>query len=85
MKTKASIVAMSGAIMPEPLAMPLIVTGQPSIVALRVASLGKVSVVMIASAAAFQPPGRVAAVSLPRRSTTKPSGSASPITPVEAT
>ena len=32
MKTKASIVAMSGAIMPEPLAMPLIVTLRPSIV-----------------------------------------------------
>jgi hypothetical protein len=28
-KTKASIVAMSGAIMPEPLAMPLIVTAIP--------------------------------------------------------
>ncbi len=39
-KTKASIVAMSGAIMPEPLAMPLILTLCPSISAVAVASLG---------------------------------------------
>ena len=39
-KTKASIVAISGAIMPEPLAMPLIVTLWPSISAVAVASLG---------------------------------------------
>ena len=39
-KTNASMVAMSGAIMPEPLAMPLIVTLVPSIMALALASLG---------------------------------------------
>ena len=39
-KTKASIVAMSGAIMPEPLAIPLMVTLVPSIMALALASLG---------------------------------------------
>ena len=38
--TKDSIVAMSGAIMPAPLAMPLIVTVTPSIATWRVASLG---------------------------------------------
>ncbi len=38
--TKESIVAMSGAIMPAPLAMPLIVTFTPSISALRVATFG---------------------------------------------
>ena len=38
--TKASMVAMSGAIMPEPLAMPLSVTLTPSIFAVAVASLG---------------------------------------------
>ncbi len=37
---KASMVAMSGAIMPAPLAMPLMLTVTPSISAMRVASLG---------------------------------------------
>ena len=37
---KASMVAMSGAIMPAPLAMPLMVTGTPSISAWRMASFG---------------------------------------------
>ena len=45
---------MSGAIMPEPLAKPLIRTVAPSIVAVAVAPFGKVSVVMIARAAASQ-------------------------------
>ncbi len=39
-KTKASMVAMSGAIMPAPLAMPLIVTSKPPIIAVRVESFG---------------------------------------------
>ena len=39
-KTKDSMVAMSGAIMPEPLAMPLMVTLTPSIIAVAVAALG---------------------------------------------
>ena len=42
------MVAMSGAIMPAPLAMPLIVTSTPPSRAVRVATFGKVSVVMIA-------------------------------------
>ncbi len=50
-KTKASIVAMSGAIMPAPLAKPLMVTSVPAIRARAVASFGNVSVVMIARAA----------------------------------
>src|SRR5665213_1056813 len=45
------MVPISGAIMPEPLAMPLIVTVVRPMRAWRVAPLGKVSVVMIASAA----------------------------------
>ena len=57
-KTKASIVAMSGAIMPEPLRKPLMVTVRSPILAWRVASLGKVSVVMMAAAAADQPSSR---------------------------
>src|SRR6202035_5919208 len=49
--TKANIVAMSGAIMPAPLAMPLIVTvALPSFTG-AVATLGKVSAGMIAFAA----------------------------------
>ena len=51
------MVAMSGAIMPEPLAIPAIVTGTPSISAVAAAPLGKVSVVMIARAAASMPSG----------------------------
>ena len=57
-KTKASMVAMSGAIMPEPLRKPLMVTVRSPILAWRVASLGKVSVVMMAAAAAAQASSR---------------------------
>ena len=49
-KMKHSMVAMSGAIMPAPLQKPLMATGTPPISAVRVASLGKVSVVMMARA-----------------------------------
>ena len=49
--TNDSIVAMSGAIMPAPLAMPLMVTVALPSLAVAVATLGKVSVVMIALAA----------------------------------
>ena len=54
MKTKPSIVAISGAIIPEPLANPDNVTSVLPMFTLRVAPLGKVSVVMMASAASFQ-------------------------------
>ncbi|MHC2805372.1 hypothetical protein ACVMII_005118 [Bradyrhizobium diazoefficiens] len=47
-----SIVAISGAIMPAPLAMPLMVTLALPSLTVAVATLGKVSVVMIALAAA---------------------------------
>ena len=56
--TKDSIVAMSGAIMPAPLAMPLIVTVAPPIFACAVATFGNVSVVMIALAASSKRAGR---------------------------
>ena len=49
--TNASMVAISGAIMPLPLANPLMVTWTPPIEAVRVHPFGKVSVVMIALAA----------------------------------
>ncbi len=84
-KAKASIVAMSGAIMPEPLAIPVNVTGTPPISAWRTAPLGKVSVVMIASAAACQGAVPSASARSSRRSVMRSAGSGSPITPVEAT
>ena len=83
-KTKESIVAMSGAIMPAPLAMPLIVTSTPPIVALRVASLGKVSVVMMALAASSQPSGRACFASFSSTPSNFVASSGSPMTPVEA-
>src|SRR5579871_5189990 len=83
-KMKLSIVAMSGAIMPEPLAIPLMVTRWPSIIAVVVASFGKVSVVMIASAAARQPPAAPASASAGRALTIFWYGRGSPMTPVEA-
>ncbi len=79
------MVAMSGAIMPEPLAMPLSVTVWPPISACRVAPLGKVSVVMIARAAAGQDSGARSRSSAPSAPIRRSSGSGSPITPVEAT
>ena len=45
------MVAMLGSIMPEPLAMPLMVTVTPPITAVADAPLGKVSVVMMPRAA----------------------------------
>ena len=50
-KTKDSIVAISGAIMPEPLAIPTRVTSDLPIFTLRMDAFGNVSVVMIAAAA----------------------------------
>ena len=63
--TKASMVAMSGAIMPAPLAMPQMVTGLPSSRAIAAAPLGKVSVVMIALAASCQASARAPATRPP--------------------
>ena len=82
--TNDSIVAMSGAIMPAPLAIPLMVTVVPSIFAWAVATLGNVSVVMMAFAASRKRPG--AALSARRCITPSKrcAGSGSPITPVEA-
>ena len=83
-KMKPSIVAMSGAIMPEPLMIPAIVTGLPSIVQVATAPLAKVSVVMIVAAASSQPHGAAAkAASSP--ASARSIGSGTPITPVEAT
>ncbi len=83
--TKANIVAMSGAIMPEPLAMPASVTGTPSIVQRAAAPFGNVSVVMIAPAAAAMPSARSPLTRSATRAVIRSTGSRSPITPVEAT
>ncbi len=83
-KTKASMVAISGAIMPAPLAMPLMTTSASPILTRAVATLGKVSVVMIARAASIRPSGLALAASSPRTAAILPPSSGSPITPVEA-
>src|SRR5262245_17845214 len=81
---KASMVAMSGAIMPEPLAMPLRVTVTPPRRALRVAALGKVSVVMMARAASAQASALRPAKRDGKALTMGAGLSGSPMTPVEA-
>jgi hypothetical protein len=78
------MVAISGAIMPAPLAMPLMTTSTSPIATRAVATLGKVSVVMIARAASIRPSGLALAASLPRTAAILPLSSGSPITPVEA-
>ena len=83
-KTKDSIVAMSGAIMPAPLAMPLIVTVAPPSFAVAVATFGKVSVVMIALAASRKRPGAASRDELVEHAVELAASSGSPITPVEA-
>ncbi len=82
--TKASMVAMSGAIMPAPLAMPQMVTVVLPIFASAVAPLGKVSVVMMALAAASQFPGAAAATRPSMTPSKARASSGSPMTPVEA-
>ena len=76
---------MSGAIIPEPLAKPAIVTGTPSSSTRATAPFGKVSVVMIARAARSAAPASSSAASRPSTATIRSAGSGSPITPVEAT
>ena len=83
-KTKLSMVAMSGAIMPAPLAMPLRVTGTPPRSTVAVASLGKVSVVMMARAASAMPSSRASATSRSSTPSKRVASSGSPMTPVEA-
>ena len=75
---------MSGAIMPAPLAKPLIVTTVLPMLVLAVATLGKVSVVMIALAASSQGSGRAAATMPSSTPSNALALSGSPITPVEA-
>ena len=83
-KRKANIVAMSGAIMPAPLAMPATVTVSPPMRAVADRALGNVSVVMIARAASRSWPGLAWATSSPTARSNFDGSSGSPITPVEA-
>ena len=78
------MVAMSGAIMPAPLAMPLIVTLALPSFTVAVATFGKVSVVMIALAAPIHSPGAACSASVPSTPLNLVASSGSPITPVEA-
>ena len=83
-KTKHSIVAMSGWIMPAPLQNPATVTSTPPIEARRVTSLGNVSVVRIARAAACQPSGAASRARPTNRCANLSACIGSPMTPVEA-
>ena len=83
--TKHSIVAMSGAIIPLPLAKPLMRTLASPICATLVAALGNVSVVMMARAAASHASSPRLACSAGSAAVSRSTGSVSPITPVEAT
>src|SRR5690606_29211870 len=77
-----SIVAMSGAIIPEPLMIPAIVTVRSPITAVATAPFGKVSVVPMVAAASSHPHGgapRAAAIPAWALSL----GRGTPITPVE--
>ena len=84
-KTNASMVAMLGAIMPEPLAMPLMIISVSPICAVRVADLAKVSVVMIDLAAWSHELGASEPYRSAIASVILSSANGSPITPVEAT
>ena len=81
--TKPSIVAMSGRIIPAPLAMPVTVTSRPPICSLRETALGTVSVVMMACAASAQLSGRRSATAAGNPASMRSTGSVSMITPVE--
>ena len=82
--TKHSIVAISGAIMPLPLAIPVIRTVASPICAVRVTALGNVSVVMMPRAAASQPSSVKPSCSVGIAATSFSCGNTSPMTPVEA-
>jgi hypothetical protein len=81
--TNASMVAISGRIIPAPLATPVTVTVCPSTSSCREAPLGTVSVVMIPYAASTQPSSDKRAQAPGKPALILSTGSDSPITPVE--
>jgi hypothetical protein len=80
---KPSMVAILGRIMPAPLLMPVMETVLPPMPTLRLKALGKVSVVMMPSAAVAQLSALAAAMALGMPATMRSTGSSSMITPVE--
>src|SRR2546427_86111 len=82
---KQNIVARWGSSMPAPFAIPPSVTGRPSTSSRSAASLGFVSVVRIASAAARPPWGESDLASFGSAVRTLSIGSGTPMLPVEAT
>ena len=80
-----SMVAIFGAIIPEPLAQPPMITGFPPTVSRTVRSLITKSVVRIPWANALPPAGDNAAVSSGRAAVILSMGNGFPIIPVEAT
>src|SRR4051794_27015979 len=81
---KDSIVAMSGAIMPAPLEMPLMVTSASPSLTVAVATFGYVSVVMMAFAASVHRSGLPSLTSPASRWLNLVVSSGSPMTPVDA-
>ena len=81
--TTAIMVASEGAIIPDPLLMQVSVTSLPPMATVRLASLTRVSVVMIASAAAMAS-GLSEAESAGIAATILCAGSRTPMTPVDA-
>ena len=82
--TKQNMVARWGSSIATPLAIPPIVTGRPPMSTRSAASLGRVSVVMIASAAARPPCGESDFASFGRAARILSIGSGTPMTPVAA-
>ncbi|CAI8205158.1 MAG: Uncharacterised protein [SAR116 cluster bacterium] len=82
--TKPSMVAIFGAIMPDPLAMPAMVTGVSPIMQLALAPFANVSVVMMAEAASCHE-ALSCLTNVSNSAARMAASSGSPITPVEAT
>ncbi|MNV42837.1 hypothetical protein D3C71_1345340 [compost metagenome] len=80
---KPSMVAMLGRIMPAPLLMPVMETVAPPIFTWAENALGKVSVVMMPSAARAQWSGCASAMAAGRPASMRSTGNGSMITPVE--
>src|SRR5262249_21753973 len=81
--TKASMVAMSGAIMPAPLATPQMDTGVEPMRVVAAAPFGNVSVVMMARATSCQRPCPASATSLSITFPNLVASSGSPLPPLE--
>ncbi len=81
---KQNMVARCGSSIATPLAMPPMVTGRPATSSRAAASFGRVSVVMIASAARRPPWGERSLTSFGSAARIRSIGSGAPITPVAA-